>query len=42
MTNYFKEAEELKDELVKNRRHIHENPELGLVLPQTKEFVIKI
>ena len=41
MTNYFKEAEELKDELVKNRRNIHENPELGLVLPQTKEFVIK-
>ncbi|MDU5504333.1 MAG: M20 family metallopeptidase [Anaerococcus vaginalis] len=41
MKNYFKEAEELKDELIKNRRHIHENPELGLELPQTKEYVMK-
>lgn len=41
MKNYFKESEELKDELIKNRRHIHENPELGLELPQTKEYVMK-
>lgn len=41
MKNYFKEAEELKDELIKNRRHIHENPEMGLELPQTKEYVMK-
>lgn len=41
MKNYFKEAEELKDELIKNRRHIHENPESGLELPQTKEYVMK-
>lgn len=40
MTNYFKEANELKDELIKNRRHIHENPEIGLKLPETKEYVI--
>lgn len=41
MKNYFKESEELKDELIKNRRHIHENPESGLELPQTKEYVMK-
>lgn len=41
MKNYFKGAEELKDELIKNRRHIHENPESGLELPQTKEYVMK-
>lgn len=40
MTDYFKEAQELKDELVKDRRHIHQNPELGLKLPDTKAYVM--
>lgn len=40
MTDYFKEAQELKDELVKDRRHIHQNPELGLELPDTKTYVM--
>ncbi|MDY6065185.1 MAG: M20 family metallopeptidase [Finegoldia sp.] len=37
--NYLERARELFDEAVEVRRHIHENPELGLDLPQTKAFV---
>lgn len=39
MTNYFKEALEYKDELVKNRRNLHQIPEVGLDLPKTKAYV---
>lgn len=34
-------AEQLKEELLQIRRTIHENPEVGPSLPQTKEFVMK-
>lgn len=38
--NYFvKRAEELFDEMVKNRRYIHENAEVGMELPKTVEYV---
>lgn len=33
------EAKELQAEMVKNRRHLHENPELGLDLPNTRAYV---
>lgn len=33
-------AYELENEMVSNRRHIHSNPEIGLELDQTTEFVI--
>ena len=34
-------AEQLKEELLQIRRTIHQNPEVGPSLPQTKEFVMK-
>lgn len=40
--NYLSEAKEFNDELITHRRHIHENPELGLSLPETKAYVIKV
>lgn len=33
------EAMEMKEEMIRNRRHLHENPELGLELVNTREFV---
>ena len=30
----------VKPNTIKDRRHIHENPECGMVLPKTKEYVI--
>ena len=41
MTELLKRANEIKDELVSWRRTIHQNPELGLELPQTSAFVQK-
>lgn len=32
-------AFEIKDEIIRNRRHLHSNPEIGLDLPKTAEFV---
>lgn len=40
MTEILQQAESIKDELIEIRRKIHENPEVGEVLPKTKEFVI--
>jgi amidohydrolase len=39
MTDYFKEAEAIENELISNRRRIHENAELGFDLPKTIETV---
>ncbi|MGX6979155.1 M20 metallopeptidase family protein [Vagococcus elongatus] len=33
------EAKAMKDEMIHNRRYLHENPELGLDLLETREFV---
>lgn len=41
MNKYFKRAAQLKDELTRIRRHIHQNPETGLELNETKVFVKK-
>ena len=38
---YFKRAMELKEETISNRRHIHQNAEVGLILPKTKKFVME-
>ena len=32
MTYYLEKALEIKDEIIKNRREIHQNPELGFNL----------
>lgn len=39
MTNYFKEALKYKDELIEERRALHQIPEVGLDLPKTKAYV---
>ena len=41
MTELLKRANEIKEELVSWRRTVHQNPELGLELPQTSAFVQK-
>lgn len=40
MDTIFKEAGQLKEELINIRRHIHRCPEAGPVLPKTKAFVM--
>ena len=37
--DFYKRALELNDDTVANRRHLHENAEVGLDLPQTLSFV---
>ena len=37
--DFWKRAQELKDETTQNRRRIHQNAEVGLNLPNTKAFV---
>ncbi|MBQ5673631.1 MAG: amidohydrolase [Lachnospiraceae bacterium] len=39
--NVYKEALEIKDTIVSNRKFLHQNPELGLNLPVTTAFVEK-
>ena len=38
--NYFERANELKEELSKDRRYIHENAEVGMELPKACEYVM--
>ena len=39
MNTIFEEANQLKPDLIDIRRTIHRCPEVGPVLPKTKEFV---
>ncbi len=39
--DYYKRALELKEEIISNRRHFHEYPELGLDMPETQEYVMQ-
>ncbi|HHX20006.1 MAG TPA: amidohydrolase [Clostridiaceae bacterium] len=39
MTNLFQDALSIKDDLVKDRRFFHQNPELGLKLYKTADYV---
>lgn len=41
MSKYFDRANELKDEMIENRRCLHQIPELGLELPKTKAYIIE-
>ena len=41
MADYLKEAEEMKAEIVQNRRTVHQFAELGLDLPKTSAFVME-
>lgn len=38
--NYFERAKDLKNELSKYRRYIHENAEVGMALPNTCKYVM--
>ena len=40
MNKFLEQAQQIKDELIKYRRFIHENPEVGAELPKTKKFVM--
>lgn len=40
MTCYLEKALEIKDEIIKNRREIHQNPELGFNLEKTIALVV--
>ncbi len=37
--SYYDRALEMKEELVANRRYLHENAEVGLTLPKTRAFI---
>lgn len=37
--SYYDRALEMKDELVANRRYLHENAEVGLTLPKTRAYI---
>ena len=39
--DYLKRSEELFEETVENRRHLHQTPELGLELPETTAFIME-
>lgn len=39
--NYYERANELKDEIVENRRYFHQNAEVGLDLPKARAYVMK-
>lgn len=41
MISFLKDAEALQTELVKHRRYLHQNAEVGLNLPITSEYVFK-
>lgn len=40
--NYYEHALSLKEELIQHRRNLHKNAEVGLHLPQTKQYVMEI
>jgi len=41
MSNYFERAKTIQHETIANRRQIHANPEIGMELPKTAEFVVE-
>ena len=41
MNNFLKEAKEIQEVIVKDRRYFHENAEVGYDLPITTEYVLK-
>ena len=40
--NYYHRALELKEEIIKHRRHIHGNAETGLNLPKTTAYILSV
>lgn len=42
MTNFLTRAKELQSDLIKYRRDIHRNPEVGMDLPETTKYVMNV
>lgn len=42
MASYLEKALSMKDKLTEYRRHIHQNPELGMELPETTAYVRQV
>lgn len=40
MIDFMREADEMKQEIIQNRRQLHQMPELGLDLPETSRYVM--
>lgn len=40
MSEFLKRAQEIKDDLIQIRRHIHQHPEVGMDLPDTTAYVM--
>ena len=41
MNRFYEEAERLSDEIIANRRYLHQHAELGFDLPETRAFVLE-
>ncbi|MCK5759320.1 MAG: amidohydrolase [Clostridiales bacterium] len=41
MSNLFDEAKKINNDMIRWRRHLHKNPEVGMDLPKTTAFVMK-
>ena len=41
MVNILEEARMIREELIRNRRYLHQNAELGFALPKTKAYLLK-
>lgn len=39
--NYFKRSQELAEEQIQDRRHLHQHPEVGMDLPNTTDYVFQ-
>lgn len=39
MIDFMKEANELNEDLLKDRRYLHQNPEIGMNLPKTTKYI---
>lgn len=41
MSKYLERAKDIQEEIIEIRRHLHENPEVGMNLPNTKAYVLE-
>ncbi|HBA63537.1 MAG TPA: amidohydrolase, partial [Lachnospiraceae bacterium] len=41
MQELKKDAEQLREELIRHRRYFHEHAEVGMHLPETKRYVMQ-
>ena len=39
MNKFLKAALDIQEEIISNRRRLHQNPEIGFELPETLNFV---